>query len=114
MKTIIPADVYDTLELSAHAHGGIGLDQMYLKDRKTPCCLLGHIEEAAGKSDAGFDYSAQNEMMDAIRDAQGSSSISGENDTAVAQINQRLGRARTARVSFAQYVAARGWVRGAA
>jgi hypothetical protein len=47
---VLPADVYDTLELSALAFGGIGCGQWFdpaigLKDY-TPVCPIGHLVAA--------------------------------------------------------------------
>lgn len=50
---VLPADVYDTLEFSALAFGGIGKDSYYVfaADRATilgPCCAAGHLAFARG------------------------------------------------------------------
>jgi len=44
---VLPADVYDTLELSALAFGGIGRGSYFDEDENseppvTPCCIHGH------------------------------------------------------------------------
>lgn len=43
-ERVLPADVYDTLELSALAYGGIGAGLLIRLDE--PCCAIGQMIEA--------------------------------------------------------------------
>lgn len=100
---MIQADVYDVIELSAHVYGGIGAHSNY-DGAGNPNCLAGHIN---GATAAG--------LSEEVREAVEEPFIGGLtflNDQAVLNINARKGVQGGARVSFEEYVAERGWVRG--
>jgi hypothetical protein len=91
----LPADVYDTLELSALAYGGIGHGQLYTEfgNRESgPCCALGH----AYLADVGRDM--ENALLAAKIDG-------AKNDAAF--------RADEGRISFAEWCRRLNVVRGA-
>ena len=101
-QRILPADVYDALELSALAFGGIGGDLMY--DSHRPRCLLGHIE---------FCDRGNGEMERAVRRAFGGDvSLVEQNDPAVERINKRRGTYPSARVPFDAWCKELNVVRG--
>ena len=85
----MPADIYDTLELSALRYGGIG--RLHVRDvRRWPCCLIGH------RGNSGIPWSADaDELYPTVY----------ENDGAVYRINVVRGSPRNARVSWAAYCA---------
>ena len=45
---VLPADVYDTLELSALAYGGIGKGYWFDAEYTAPLCILGHASWVDG------------------------------------------------------------------
>jgi hypothetical protein len=96
---VIPADVYDYLELSAEAAGGVG-GWAFRDDQGVPVCIWGH----AGDANAS-------EVVDALSGT-GISFVT--NDDAVAEINAKIGVERhSARVPFALWAEELGVVRGA-
>lgn len=55
-QRVLPADVYDALELSALVHGGIGATVRFLPDNGAPCCIVGHAQFLDGlNADSGMD-----------------------------------------------------------
>ena len=100
---VLPADVYDALELSAEAFGGIGRE--WYTDMRDPLCAYGH---AAFACDADpFDG-----MVTEIGRAISAAGItSTANDEAVLAIAGRHSRP-TDRVSFADWCNELGVVRG--
>ena len=57
LKRVLPADVYDTLEFSALAFGGIGRGKMNNRF-DIPYCAIGHAQAACGFSfDGGYEDS---------------------------------------------------------
>lgn len=115
---VLPADVYDFLELSALEFGGIGagyFGESYHSTRTdiayglaAPYCVLGHAAAAApaGTPLTGID---QLETTQALRTAGIKTYI---NDDAVKAINARLGRDDEARVPFEEWARELGVVRG--
>lgn len=103
MKTtrVLPADVFDTLELSALAYGGIGAGAFFIYDG--PCCIHGHAYEAEGNGDVGISL--------ALRFAGIHPAV---NDCAVNRINERKHKKCESRVSFAEWCEELGVVRGEA
>ena len=82
-ERVLPADVFDTLELAAYAYGGVGAgsDYQYSEDGELPLCVFGLACEAGGSSFVG-----------PVPDALGMAGISrGTNDEAVRAINIRKG-----------------------
>jgi hypothetical protein len=106
----LPADVYDTLELAAHAFGGIGAGYYFDLDRTTgevlpnkPRCVHGVLGAAVGQNHA---YTWLN---DRVRNL----GLTGcKNDDAVEAINRRNGKGLLSRVPFADYCQELGIVRG--
>lgn len=99
IKRVLPADVYDTLELSALAYDGIGAGR-FCRDN-TPCCVFGHAYRAVAVG------------LDVITDALRSAGIGiNNNDEAVERINKRKNKPFDTRVSFAEWCAELGVVRG--
>lgn len=115
MKKIrtIPADVYDTLELSAYAHGGIGAGSAYEREKNEwgnmdfnmdrPLCMLGHLNFVSGP-DTPFHKLLRPFFSNDITSVQ--------NDNAVYAINERLNRPVYSRVSFEEWCAELNIVRG--
>ncbi len=56
-KRVLPADIYDTLELAAYAHGGIGAGSMFYIDQYEPCCIHGLLNFATTLEIAPVDMS---------------------------------------------------------
>lgn len=107
-KRVLPSDVYDTLELSALAFGGIGGGVWYEyeaeRDPRTglskivaPVCAIGHWEFARGK------YNRAMALHDITTD---------ESDNAVVSINKRRRRDGYQRVTFERWCAELGVERG--
>jgi hypothetical protein len=94
-RRVLPADVYDALELGALVFGGIGggsLDDGYGQ----PLCAYGLAPVLGGKHT--FD------TFDPIEDALFEAGITtSENDHAVRAINGRLGRPANDRVTFRRW-----------
>jgi hypothetical protein len=99
MKTqrVLPADVYDALELSALAFGGIGAGSWGEEDE--PCCIVGH---AVTVGIPGVEYWTSDALEIGER----------ANDAAVERINSRLGLPSRTRVLWADYCAELNVVRG--
>jgi hypothetical protein len=117
---VLPADVYDTLELSALAFGGIGAGQFaqklpgeqYQPGRQdvasghgAPYCVLGH---AAAAESLEFRWD-NGPVTRALADAD---LTFCDNDDAVCAINSRRGREQYDRVTFKQWTKELGVVRG--
>ena len=99
-KRVLPADVWDTLELSALAFEGIGAGHMF--DADIPLCVVGHACYADSPSGA-------------VEDALWAADIWGpSNDFAVRTINRRRGTYSEARVPFEDWAKELNVVRGAA
>ena len=92
----LPADVWDTLELSALVYGGIGAGVS--SDASGPVCAIGHAVIGGIPLDEVFHLP----LMD-----------SGANDSAVVRVNERRKRPRNSRVAWDLFATERGWVRGA-
>jgi hypothetical protein len=106
-KRVLPADVYDALELSALANDGIGAGFMYHHGNPlTPCCAHGLASFATASE---YDYGPINEALF-------NANIDGRaNDAAVYAINARkdpYGYADT-NVTFEEWCAELAVVRGA-
>lgn len=106
---VLPADVYDTLELSAHVFKGIGAPEVGEYDGGTiicPICIYGH---------AAFVTDAFGILRDPIARALDEVGIDGSSDSdeAVYRINARKRRPSTSRVTFPEWCAELGVVRGA-
>lgn len=111
----IPADIWDTLEFSALAFGGIG-GGLYFEDFALDCprCIHGHTVAAIEADLNVYVDETTNPLARALLDAIGEDrNIIGENDTAVRAINARKGEPGYARVSWEEYTTEMGWVRGA-
>lgn len=105
---VIPADVYDALEFSALAFGGIGGG--CLNDSGgAPCCLMGHMD-ACSPMESAEGYDGWQEMEAAVVDPVWS--LGTKNDHTVSAINARKMYPQYTKVTFEEYVAERGWVRG--
>lgn len=100
---VLPAEVYDTLELSAIAFGGIGAGECFVNDE--PYCLAGHFLFAADTESL-----APNPMRAALLGPR--ECYADFNDPAVQRINRRRGAPLNARVSFAEWCAELHVVRG--
>jgi hypothetical protein len=110
MTTALPADVYDALELSAYAFGGIGQPQVFLRDLHgvitAPVCIIGHCKFVQGHDTfAGPVFDA---LCTALVGFLGSLS-----DAAVREINRRHGQPLSERVNFREWCAELHIVRGA-
>lgn len=115
MKRILPADVFDALELGAEAFGGIG-GGSYYEPNKTdygvdfnrPMCAIGMARFVEGQD--GWNHSVEPGLETTLRAA----GINGfESDVAVATVNRRLRAASdVARVPFSDWCAELGIVRG--
>jgi hypothetical protein len=105
---VLPADVYDALELSAEAYGGIGAGQWHKND--CPICFVGHVYYAGISETCDIDPQWLRDAMLLHDD-----SLEGLSDRAVRAINARNGiEDRESRVSFADWCAELGIVRGSA
>lgn len=104
---VLNADAYDTIELSALANGGIGAMHVFQNhDEFRPVCVYGHCSFACNTR------TADTPLFAALRDAGIDSVI---NDRAVRAINRRnRGRGGNGRVSFSDWCAELGVVRGGA
>lgn len=112
---VLPADIYDTLEFSALAFGGIGAGPIFTYGpRAEPCpvCAHGHLQLADG-SDA---QTAMNRWLDdeGVSATLIKADIWGrDSDLAVEGINLRRDRRNIqARVTFEEWCAALDVVRG--
>lgn len=99
-KRVLPAQVFDYLELAALAFGGIGGGYLYDDSDVVPFCVWGY---------AYGDDGGEPIVVDALNAAQISL---GMNDIAVEAVNARRGRDRGARIPFAQWCLELGVVRG--
>lgn len=104
---VLPADVYDALELSAIANGGIGRGDWATpqEDFSTaaPHCLFGHAEYAAGEP----FMSGRGQIVDALKAA---GLNIGIND---AVLYEHFGKSdRRSKVSWDEYVKIFNIVRG--
>lgn len=104
---VLPAEVFDLLNHSAEAFGGIG-GNLY-SHGSHPCCALGH---------AGFLDTTDGDLYHGIGEGAVSFALaeagvsSWENDCAVAAINGRRFQHYTNRVSFEDWTAELNVVRG--
>lgn len=111
---ILPADVYDALEFSALVYGGIGAGAYrdyasddYDNEAVAPRCILGH---GAWITDAGYVGNA-----DVFPVLVAAGIDERFNDTLVHDaLKAGKGNPRTMRISFGEYVALAGIVRGEA
>jgi hypothetical protein len=87
-KRFLPPDVYDALELSALAFGGIGQGEWGATD--APICIIGHAVTAGIPT---VTYMSSDAIP--IRE--------DENDGAVRSINARIGKPEHSRVTFKQW-----------
>lgn len=102
---VFPADVYDYLKGEVAKHGGVGAGE-YSSTRwifwQVPCCIHGY------KRHCEVPW-----LRDRIETALDSSGVSiSANDRAVPSINMWRRRALNARVSWSDYCAELGIVRG--
>jgi hypothetical protein len=106
---VLPADVYDTLELSALAYGGIGGGRFHDK-RGAPYCVRGHAAAAASSSDKDW-YPRGGPVNEALTDA---GLGLAPNDRAVHSLNARRdGAWLNRRVRFEDWCKELNVVRGA-
>jgi hypothetical protein len=101
-KRVLPADVYDALELSALAFGGIGGGDYACGGE--PLCVHGHLSAMCGYET--WQFAEEATVGYALLNAT-------ENDQAVATINRRRGKPAESRVPFDLWCAELGVVRGA-
>ena len=119
-QIVLPADVYDTLELSAHVYGGIGAGRFYEykesmfgnSDPIAPMCLVGHIEDVANDDFDNAGNDAVKEIAQIIERELGSTVLTVFNDRAVETINKRKNAPDDARVSWEEYCTELNIVRG--
>lgn len=105
---VLPADVYDALDLSALAFGGIGGGRVK-DDCFTPLCAAGHarfLDSGKANGRAGV----VRDTLDAV--FVGDDFVVGVNDRAVAAINRRKGAPSYARVTFEEWSQELNVVRG--
>lgn len=102
---VLPADVYDALELSAEAFGGIGAGRFGdPKNFDCPLCIYGHADFL----DSGSPYG----RAGALNEALGNAGITiNANDTAVRRATGHM-PGSGARITFAQWCQALGVERG--
>lgn len=99
MKRVLPPDVYDALEFSALAFGGIGAGSWGEPDY--PVCSIGHLVAAEVP---GVNLMSRPPVVPVSED---------ENDDAVRRINRRKKKSGTSRVTFSEWCRELGIVRGA-
>lgn len=108
VERVVSAAAYDTLELSAFVFAGIGRGAWFDNDDDwetgNPVCWSGHVQFGCNANVTSYTEMGQEYL------AVGISVVA--NDGAVAGINQRLGRPIDSRVSFSDWCAALGVVRG--
>lgn len=107
-QRVLPADVFDALELSVLAYKGVGQPAVQVYDENCkgigPCCIYGH---AIWAEDTNVIYAGE------IATALSRAGISGlESDEAIASINRRRGRDPERRVSWPAYTRELNIVRG--
>ena len=100
-KRVLPADIYDALELSAEAYGGIGAcrERDWLSGG-TPYCVMGHARE--------LHLSVYGELQAVLGGPR------PMNDMAVVAINRAAGRPARDRVPFQVWAEKLHVVRGEA
>jgi len=107
-QRVLPADVYDTIEFSALAFGGIGGSFLLegVGDDAVPYCAWGHAIRA--------EVPDIDTMPNLFKRACEFFPLSiADNDSAVQRINARKGvRERNARVTFAEWAKELNIVRG--
>lgn len=105
---VLPADIYDTLELSAEAYGGIGrgeyFETLLSSADPAPVCIVGHAVISGIERRVG---DAQRVLLDAY----GIDILA--NDRAVERINRRRRLGEFERVPFPDWCAELGVERGA-
>jgi hypothetical protein len=102
-RRVLPADVYDFLELSAEAFGGIGCGSFTRNGR--PCCIYGHAGMNAPNLGDRTELSPVRSVLFRAR------ILAWESDDAVRAVSDRTpGRPR--RVTFAEWCEELGVVRG--
>lgn len=106
-QRVLNKDVYDTLEFSALAFGGIGGGSMFDCDEtgavEVPFCAVGHLRFFSGDTDVEY-----------VTTKGGAGAISvWENDAAVREINRRRRAFPGARVTFKQWCKELNVIRGA-
>lgn len=91
-ERVLPADVFDTLDLTSFIYKGIGAgdDWEFLIDHAIPCCIHGQAVEA----DAG------NHMSEASAALYLAGITRDRNDQTVRAINRRKRRSINSRVDF--------------
>lgn len=93
VKRVLPADVYDALELSALAFGGIGGGRYYKQGTPvSPYCAVGHA--------SFLDTDCSREAWSAWKTGGITERV---NDEAVRAINTRLGKPAHSRVTFKEW-----------
>lgn len=119
-KRVLPADVYDTLELAAEANGGVGFGRDFEPrgpgagnppgywerlivpvDRNKPCCIFGLAIFSTGEN-----YRYTSAMFEALYTA---TIPRGTNDDVVSKWNQKTGQMK---MPFSEWCKALGVVRG--
>lgn len=105
---VLPADVFDTFELSCQAYGGIGAYRAYVdSDWTVPLCLRGHAHFAAGGDD-----NISRKLAEPFQEA-AHKGVADDNDKTIeAMIGVRSASAHR-RVSWAAYCQQRNIVRAA-
>lgn len=106
-KRVLPADVYDALEFSALAFGGIGAGSYWGECRgeeiDKPMCAIGHrwaIAPGEGEDSVTWAAFVSADIEEYV------------NDAAVRAINARLGKPQDSRVTFEQWCKELNVIRG--
>ena len=108
MTRVLPAKVYDALQLSALMYGGIGAGVYTVVNTEVPVCMLGHLGARPNEATTPEAMTMMTRLGFAIWD----------NDRAVKAINRRKGIPETLlsafepRVTFEEWCAELGIVRG--
>lgn len=112
-KRVLPADVFDALELSAHVLGGIGGRWLEypLSDDGQPYCIYGQSAFVTDSNDA-FENEVARALDKALATFSGDGSGPTVNNNAVEAINRRKGMLSIARVSWREYTKETGLTRG--
>lgn len=105
VKRVLPADVYDALELSALAFGGIGAGRLHdgVHAGNCPVCIYGHAifaNNCYGLFDRNNPIETALDNMGKAGDDYFAPLVS---DGAVLAINSRLGRPANSRVTFKEW-----------
>lgn len=103
-QIVLPADVFDTYELSCEAYGGIGADHQFDGEGR-PLCVWGHAVAAVDFIESPLA------LLNPFADADGIWTTG--NDVAIRELIGEIAANRGDRVSWADYCAHRGIVRGA-